>query len=80
MPLLPSFLGGSSNETHDEKIPETNIHLLAGNDSHLKDHIGHLTPEQQDALDRFKALLLEQGLYKAATPESAPNYDDSTIL
>lgn len=80
MPLLPSFLGGGKSESHEEKIPESNIDQLANDDSHLKDHIGHLTPEQQDTLSRFKALLLERGLYKASTPESAANYDDSTIL
>lgn len=80
MPLLPSFLGGGNSESREEKIPESNIGMLADDDSHLKDHIGHLTPEQQDALNRFKALLLEKGLYEVATPESAANYDDSTIL
>jgi hypothetical protein len=44
-------------------------------------HIGHMTAEEQDALNGFKALLIEKGLYKPR--EHADEYgthDDATLL
>ncbi|KAF3057659.1 SEC14 cytosolic factor [Trichoderma lentiforme] len=40
-------------------------------------HLGHLTAQQEEALERFKALLQEKGLWRAGPPAS---HDDQTLL
>jgi len=49
--------------------PLATEHLLAG-------HVGHLSEEQEQNLNAFKALLYAQGLYKA----DPPSHDDVTLL
>lgn len=45
-------------------------------------HYGHLTANQQEALDAFKQLCLEQGYYKPAGTDSSAeaSHDDETLL
>ncbi len=40
-------------------------------------HLGHLTAAEEAALSSFKALLLENGLYR---PEPTLSHDDQTLL
>jgi hypothetical protein len=40
-------------------------------------HLGHLTAPQEEALERFKAILAEKGLWRAGPP---PSHDDQTLL
>ncbi|KAL6697221.1 CRAL-TRIO domain-containing protein [Trichoderma pleuroticola] len=40
-------------------------------------HLGHLNPHQEEALERFKALLQERGLWRPGPPAS---HDDQTLL
>ncbi|TQS32408.1 hypothetical protein Golomagni_07274, partial [Golovinomyces magnicellulatus] len=40
-------------------------------------HLGHLNPQQEEALQKFKEVLLERGLLKAGPPAS---HDDQTLL
>ncbi|KAL5094972.1 hypothetical protein Trisim1_003580 [Trichoderma cf. simile WF8] len=40
-------------------------------------HLGHLTAQQEEALERFKALLQEKGLWRPGPPAS---HDDQTLL
>ncbi|ROW02178.1 hypothetical protein VSDG_02320 [Cytospora chrysosperma] len=40
-------------------------------------HLGHLTTDEEDAFQKFKALIQERGLYKPGPPAS---HDDPTLL
>lgn len=40
-------------------------------------HLGHLNATQEEALERFKVVLAEKGLWKASPP---PSHDDQTLL
>lgn len=43
-------------------------------------HLGHLTPEEETAFASFKTSLAEQGLYRPASPSTAPSHDDTVLL
>lgn len=45
-------------------------------------HYGHLTNEQQEALDAFKVLCQDEGYYKPGGPTGTPeaSHDDETLL
>ncbi|KAM0261516.1 hypothetical protein ACHAQJ_002199 [Trichoderma viride] len=40
-------------------------------------HLGHLSASQEEALERFKVVLAEKGLWRAGPP---PSHDDQTLL
>lgn len=40
-------------------------------------HLGHLSTQQNEALQKFKAVLVERGLLKPGPP---PSHDDQTLL
>ncbi|KAK2811436.1 hypothetical protein FQN50_002059 [Emmonsiellopsis sp. PD_5] len=46
----------------------------------LLGHLNHLSPEQTEALQAFKAVITEKKLYTAAEGEKAASHDDSTLL
>ncbi|KAK2743341.1 hypothetical protein FQN55_007276 [Onygenales sp. PD_40] len=46
----------------------------------LLGHLNHLSPEQTEALEAFKAVIAEKNLYTAAEGEKAASHDDSTLL
>jgi hypothetical protein len=46
----------------------------------LAGHLNHLTATQEAALDKFKSLLHERGLWKPGTSASRPSHDDATLL
>ncbi|KAK2774796.1 hypothetical protein FQN52_006087 [Onygenales sp. PD_12] len=46
----------------------------------LLGHLNHLSPEQTEALEAFKAVITEKKLYTAAEGEKAASHDDSTLL
>jgi len=43
-------------------------------------HIGHLTDEEELALQEFKELCTEKGLYKGPKDDEYGTYDDATLL
>ena len=43
-------------------------------------HLGHLEPAEQNALDSFKELIAEKGFYKPANGQSPASHDDATLL
>ncbi|KIN00216.1 hypothetical protein OIDMADRAFT_125307 [Oidiodendron maius Zn] len=44
-------------------------------------HLGHLTPEEEEALNNFKALCQENGYYSPGNGDSEPpSHDDATML
>ncbi len=44
-------------------------------------HIGHMTADEQAALNNFKVLLTEKGLYKQASEnDDFGTHDDATLL
>ena len=45
-------------------------------------HIGHLSPAQQDALERFKQLCVQKGYYQPAgtAGRTVASHDDETML
>ncbi|KAL5501518.1 hypothetical protein ACEPAH_8778 [Sanghuangporus vaninii] len=45
----------------------------------FKGHLGHLTPEQEQALETFKEILGNAGLYTPATETSRASHDDATL-
>lgn len=40
-------------------------------------HLGHLSPDEEDAFQKFKLLLQEKGLYK---PGPQASHDDQTLM
>ncbi|KAL1874933.1 hypothetical protein VTK73DRAFT_10359 [Phialemonium thermophilum] len=61
--------------------PVHKVHSAASTTEHERGyphgHLGHLTPEEQEALENFKDFLEERGLYKPGNPAS---HDDPTLL
>ncbi|WEW56007.1 hypothetical protein PRK78_001442 [Emydomyces testavorans] len=47
---------------------------------HLHGHLNHLTPEQERALEEFKAVCSEKELYTPAEEGKAASHDDPTLL
>lgn len=43
-------------------------------------HLGHLTPEEEEAFKNFKLLCAEKGVYKPADGETPASHDDATLL
>lgn len=43
-------------------------------------HLGHLTEAEQDALDSFKALARNNGLFREDGPGGKPTHDDATLV
>ncbi|KAG8899144.1 hypothetical protein FRB99_006895 [Tulasnella sp. 403] len=58
----------------------------SGQTSNLKlsllGHVGHLTPEQGEALEEFRGLVATAGLYHPGDPHAGipPSHDDATLL
>ena len=48
--------------------------------SRLKGHLGHLTPEEGAALDKFKELAAKKGFYKPARLGGKASHDDGTLV
>ncbi|KAL8790904.1 MAG: hypothetical protein Q9213_000329 [Squamulea squamosa] len=48
--------------------------------SRLKGHLGHLTREEEAALNDFKKLSAEQGLYRPETNTQRASHDDGTLV
>lgn len=43
-------------------------------------HLGHLSAEQRDGLEHFKAVCAERGVYIPAREGALPSHDDATML
>lgn len=43
-------------------------------------HLGHLTSEEEAAMQNFKVLCAERGAYRAATEDGKASHDDATLL
>ena len=54
--------------------------LATGEFGYPVGHIGHLTEAQASALDDFKKLCAEKGLYKPASAGALGTHDDTTLL
>ncbi|PGH19672.1 hypothetical protein AJ80_03827 [Polytolypa hystricis UAMH7299] len=59
--------------TGQASVDSTTTAWLAG-------HLNHLTPEQEEALESFKAVCIEQQLYTPAKDEVRASHDDATLL
>lgn len=58
--------------------PADRILSVGGHDiGYPHGHLGHLRPEEENALNNFKVFLTEKGLY---TAEPVPSHDDQTLL
>lgn len=65
----------SMEGTSAQRVKSTSS--TASSFSYPHGHLGHLNPQQEEALEKFKAVLLERGLVKAGPP---PSHDDQTLL
>ncbi|EER27794.1 CRAL/TRIO domain containing protein [Coccidioides posadasii C735 delta SOWgp] len=76
----------SNSETHSRShnsIRRTRTNQsLNGKETpdHLQGHLNHLTPDQERALEEFKAVCIEKGLYTPAEEGKAASHEDPTLL
>jgi hypothetical protein len=49
-------------------------------ETRLKGHLGHLTPEEEKALEQFKKISIKEGFYTPATDEARASHDDGTLM
>jgi len=52
----------------------------ASAETRLKGHLGHLTPQEESALEDFKKLAAKEGFYKLATDSTKASHDDGTLM
>ena len=52
----------------------------ASAETRLKGHVGHLTTQEESALDQFKQLSAKQGFYTPATDTKKASHDDGTLV
>jgi hypothetical protein len=73
---------GQSNKSHQteqsKQIHQTSTHGSARDP--LAGHLNHLTAPQEAALDKFKSVLHDRGLWTPGTSASRPSHDDATLL
>jgi hypothetical protein len=63
------------------KIDTASSNVLAkGEFGYPNGHLGHLSDQQEKALDDFRQLVAEKGLYRPATAEKPASHDDVTLL
>lgn len=43
-------------------------------------HLGHLSPEQAGALEKFKTICAQKGYYRPAKNGQSASHDDETLL
>lgn len=70
----------ASSTTSDpaHKVTSAGAHSVAGREiGYPHGHVGHLSAEEEDAFEKFKAFLQEKGLYKPGPPAS---HDDQTLM
>lgn len=48
--------------------------------SRLKGHLGHLTKHEEVALEEFKKISAERGLYQPETNTQRASHDDGTLV
>lgn len=81
----------SAGDTLSEAIAlsKTKSHIEdeGGEDKHYPDssdpllgHLHHLTREQEQALEKFKAACIEKQIYRPAAEGKEASHDDSTLL
>lgn len=56
------------------------INAGTGEFGYPQGHLGHLTPEQDSALQKFKAILVENKLLTPASEGQEASHDDVTLL
>ncbi|KAL6722044.1 hypothetical protein ACLMJK_001149 [Lecanora helva] len=52
----------------------------ASTETRLKGHLGHLTKEEDTALEEFKALSIKAGFYTPETEKTKASHDDGTLI
>lgn len=52
----------------------------ANAETRLKGHIGHLTAEEESALDHFKKLCAKEGYYTPHAADRKASHDDGTLV
>ncbi|EEP78918.1 conserved hypothetical protein [Uncinocarpus reesii 1704] len=89
-PTNQSHRSKRSHHSHStsQSRPHSAIHRTRTNQSingketpdHLHGHLNHLTPEQERALEEFKAICTEKELYRPAEEGKTASHDDATLL
>ena len=49
-------------------------------ETRLKGHLGHLTKEEESALEEFKKLCIKEALYTPPTVDTKASHDDGTLM
>lgn len=52
----------------------------AASETRLKGHLGHLTPQEETALEEFRKLAKKAGFYTPATDDKKASHDDGTLM
>ncbi len=52
----------------------------ASAETRLKGHLGHLTPQEESALEEFRKLAAKEGFYRVATGSTKASHDDGTLM
>ena len=52
----------------------------ASAETRLKGHVGHLTNQEESALEQFKQLSAKQGFFTPATDTKKASHDDGTLV
>ena len=68
-------MNGGLDEHHGPPPAEA-----ASAETRLKGHVGHLTSEEESALEAFKVLAAKKGYYTPATDEKKASHDDGTLV
>ena len=64
-----------------QRIRTTESGILAtGEYGYPVGHLGHLTEQQEEALESFKEMLASKGLYTPATANTLASHEDCLLL
>lgn len=81
-PVSPTVCRVMADIGHEAQRVTTghSINTGTGEFGYPQGHLGHLTPEQDSALAKFKEILVEKKLWTPATEGQPASHDDITLL